>query len=160
LPVGVVGIVAYGMMLYFIDRSIPARPQRAMFRAGASLVGNFLLVFAFMRLTPEAASNALKLNINQIAVLIGVILNFLAFLYFTDGLLPGHFRPYWRYLSAAGCAGLFFWALHEYVPDHAKCVEISKAAIAIVAAAFVFFETHRKGQGRPLAERWKKIVGV
>jgi hypothetical protein len=160
LPVGVVGVVAYALMLYFIDRSISSRNQRAMFRAGSAFVGNFLLVLAFMRLTPDGATDALKLNINQIAVLIGVILNFLAFLYFADGLLPDVFRPYWRYFSAAACAGLFFFALHEYVPNHKKGVEITKAAIAIVAAAFVFFETHRKGQGRNIAERWKKIVGV
>lgn len=160
LPVGVVGIVAYAAMLYFIDRSVTQKAQRKLFRVGASFVGNFLLVIAFMRLSPEGGTDALKLNINQIAVLIGAILNFLGFLYFTDDVLPDTFRAYWRYGSALLCSGLFFWALHEYVSDYTKCVEIAKAAIAIVAAAFVFFETHRKGQGRPIAERWKKLVGV
>lgn len=160
LPVGVVGILAYAAMLYFIDRSVTSKAQRKLFRAGAGFVGNFLLVVAFIRLSPEGSTNALKLNLNQIAVLIGAILNFLSFLFFTDDLLPDTFKTYWRYGSALLCSGLFFWALHAYVADYTKCVEISKAAIAIVAAAFVFFETHRKGQGRPIAERWKKLVGV
>ncbi len=160
LPVGVVGVVAYALMLYFIDRSISSKKTRSMFRVGAGFLGNFLLMFAFLRLTPEGTTDALKLNINQIALLIGVILNFLGFLYFADGLLPDAFKAYWRYFSAAVCTGLFFWAMHEYVPNHKKAVEISKAAIAIVAAAFVFFETHRKGQGRNIAERWKKLVGI
>lgn len=161
LPVGVVGVVAYGLMLYFIDRSIAERRMRELYRAAAGLLGIGLLAYAFTRLTPAGApADALKLNINQIAVLIGLILNTLGFLYFTDALIPDAFKAHWRYFSATLTTGLFFWALHEYVPNHKKCVEISKAAIAIVAAAFVFFETHRKGQGRPVAERWKKIVGI
>ncbi len=160
LPVGVVGVVAYGLMLYFVDRSFTNKDHRKLFRAGTTFVGNFALVFVLLRLSPEGSANALKLNIDQIAVLIGTILNFLGFLYFTDALLPDGFRAPWRYGGALLCSGLFFWALHEFVADHAKCVEITKAAIAIVAAAFVFFETHRKGQGRPVAERWKKLVGV
>jgi len=66
----------------------------------------------------------------------------------------------YRYAVALGTVGLFFWFMGEVVPNYKKSVEITKAAIAIAAAAFVFFEAHRKGQGRPVAERWKKLIGI
>src|SRR5262249_44834598 len=36
----------------------------------------------------------------------------------------------------------------------------TKAIIAIAAAGCVFYEQHRAGQQRPIAERWKRFAGI
>jgi hypothetical protein len=56
--------------------------------------------------------------------------------------------------------GLFFLALGNMVADRARAVDIAKTAIAITAAGCVFYESYRAGLYRPIAERWKKWVGV
>lgn len=69
-------------------------------------------------------------------------------------------RLYFRYVIAASAIGFLFLGIQSFVRDHARAVDISKAMIAIVAAGCVFYEAHRAGTRRPVAERWKKFVGV
>jgi hypothetical protein len=157
LPVGVVGVLAYASMLYFIDRSISALQTRQIFRIAASVLTVGVSLYAFFRLG-GATTN--KLDVNQIAVLVGGGANILGLFYFVDDAVPNGGKPWVRYAAALTISGIFFYALQEYVPNHARCVEITKAAISLVAAVFVFFEAHRKGQGKPVAERWKRLVGV
>ena len=43
---------------------------------------------------------------------------------------------------------------------HARGVDVMKAALAITAMSLVLYEIRRIGERRPIAERWKKFVGV
>jgi hypothetical protein len=43
---------------------------------------------------------------------------------------------------------------------HARAIDLLKAVVAIAAAGAVFYEAHRAGERRPVAERWKKVVGA
>lgn len=43
---------------------------------------------------------------------------------------------------------------------HARGVDVMKGALSITAVALVLYEIKRIGQRRPIAERWKKFVGV
>lgn len=160
VPFGILGVVCYALFLYFVDRSINDERQRRLFRVVATAVGHGLAYVAFSKLTPEGTTNITKLNFNQIAVLIGGVVNHFAFLYFFDALLRDGGKVVWRYVVVIADVGIFFWALGEYVPNDKRTVEIAKAAIAILAAACLFYESHRKGQQRPIAERWAKLVGI
>jgi hypothetical protein len=97
---------------------------------------------------------------NQVgwAVAIGFIAS-IAFS-FIDRWLTGRTRSYFRW--AAGFAGAFglAWGVGKIVPDYARALDVMKAAVALTAAACVFYEWHRKQQGRPVAERWKRFIGV
>ncbi len=74
--------------------------------------------------------------------------------------LPERSRAVGRYLVAAAGIAMFFFGLHRYVSDHARAVDVAKAMIAIGAAIAVFYEAQRAGMRRPVAERWKKFIGV
>ncbi|MFO0552461.1 MAG: hypothetical protein U0271_28995 [Polyangiaceae bacterium] len=43
---------------------------------------------------------------------------------------------------------------------HARAVDLMKGVVALTALGCVFYELHRVGQRRPIAERWKKLIGV
>ncbi len=43
---------------------------------------------------------------------------------------------------------------------HARATDVLKGAVALFAAIGVFYEMHRAGQKRPVAERWKKLFGI
>ncbi|MBL8741898.1 MAG: hypothetical protein JNK04_12410, partial [Myxococcales bacterium] len=43
---------------------------------------------------------------------------------------------------------------------HARAVDIMKLALAVSAIFLVFYELRRIGERRPIAERWKKFIGV
>lgn len=102
----------------------------------------------------------MKPDPNQVgwAVAIGFIAS-IAFS-FIDRWLTGRTRSYFRW--AAGFAGAFglAWGVGKIVPDYARALDVMKAAVALTAAACVFYEWHRKQQGRPIAERWKRFIGV
>ncbi len=93
------------------------------------------------------------------ALMVGA-LAYLFAIYFVDKSLSERSRAPFRYLAAAITAGLFFLAMTRFVDDHARAVDLTKAMIAITAAGCVFYEAHRVGARRPVAERWKKFVGV
>lgn len=160
LPVGILGVILYACVLYFVDRSLKDERQRKIFRVGATLLGHVAAAYGLMLLLPDGTQNIKKLNINQVVVLIGGVVNHLAFVYFFDQVLPSRARTLWRYVAVFAETGLFFWVVGEYVPNYKRCVEISKAALAIAAAACIFYEAHRNGQQRPIADKWKKVVGL
>jgi hypothetical protein len=81
-------------------------------------------------------------------------------IYSVDRWLEGQGRVVFRYAAVVATIALFFFGCHEYAADHALATDITKAMIAIVAAGCVFYEQHRKGQRRPVAERWKRFVGI
>jgi hypothetical protein len=160
LPTGLIGVLAWASTIYFIDKSIADKAKRDTARVVLFLLGHVVAIFVFTKIAPTGSGNALKLNINQIAVLIGGVVNHWAFLYAVDSKLPQNAKPFWRYASVLLDVGVFFWAIGEYVPNHKRMVEITKAAIAILAAAAVFYEQHKKGQQKPISERWKKVIGI
>ncbi len=94
-----------------------------------------------------------------LTVIVGALAYF-GVIVFIERILRGRAKIAFRYAAVALTTAAFFYALQKYVPNHARAVELAKAAIAIVAAGCVFYEQHRKGQERPIAERWKKFVGV
>jgi hypothetical protein len=85
---------------------------------------------------------------------------FLLAFYALDRKLAGQSRTYFRYLAVAGGIGLFFYALQRGAPDHARAVDVTKTALAVIGAGAIFYEQHRIGQRRPIAERWKRFVGI
>jgi hypothetical protein len=94
-----------------------------------------------------------------VAVILGVSA-YLTAVFMVDRALSGAGKVAFRYFAvAAGVAG-FFYGLHRLVDDRARAIDISKAMIAIAAAGCVFYEQHREGLRRPVAERWKRFVGI
>lgn len=82
-------------------------------------------------------------------------------LYFVDRSLRGRSRIVFRYAAVLLSIGAFFYALQTWLPvTHDRAQNVSQAAIAIAAAACIFYEQHRNSQNRPIAERWKKLVGI
>ncbi|MEM9693383.1 MAG: hypothetical protein AAGA56_12615, partial [Myxococcota bacterium] len=77
-----------------------------------------------------------------------------------DELLRERFRFVWRYAVALGAIGGFFLALTTLFPNHKELVIRVKAVLPVVALGCLVFEHHRRSIGRPIAEKWKKYVGV
>lgn len=102
----------------------------------------------------------MKLTSQQILELIGGLCAFFAVAYAANAFVPERRRVLMRALTAIGGISLFFFALHRYVDDHARAVDLTKVLIAMGAALCVFYETQRAGMRRPIAERWKRFVGV
>ena len=102
----------------------------------------------------------MKLTSLTIFLVLGGASAYLALLYFIDRQLRGRGRVIFRYAAVAGTVGLFFLAMSRLIDDHARAVDMTKAVIAITAAGCVFYESARAGAHRPIAERWKKAVGV
>lgn len=102
----------------------------------------------------------MKLPPHLIALIVLGGLTFLGGLAFFDRLLGERERPYFRYGAGAVVLTALFLALQRLVPDHAVGVDIAKGAIAFLAAGCVFYEAHRKGKGRPVAEKWKRVVAL
>jgi hypothetical protein len=90
-----------------------------------------------------------------VAILIGFIL-----LWLVDRSLEGRQRLVFRYVSVLGSTALVFYGISKSYDDHARVVDVSKAAIAFMAAGCVFYERHRAIKRRPISERWKKFVGI
>jgi hypothetical protein len=112
-------------------------------------------------LTPIASPRpAVNLTpIETIALISGIAAALFA-LRFIDQSLPERSRAGYRYIATAGAIAAFFFAMHRYVADQARAVDITKALIAVGAAACVFYEAWRAGMQRPVAERWKRFVGI
>jgi len=69
-------------------------------------------------------------------------------------------RVPFRYLVTGAAIAGWFGFLGTGAFDRARAVDLTKALIAIGAAAAVFYERHRAGERRPIAERWKRFVGI
>lgn len=102
----------------------------------------------------------MNLNPLTLALVIGGAAAWLAAVYAIDQNLGDRQKPTFRYLAVAATIAFFFYAMHRWVDDHARAVDITKAMIAVAGAACIFYEQHRAAVRRPVAERWKRFVGV
>jgi hypothetical protein len=102
----------------------------------------------------------LQLSVQQILLIVVGVMAYFGVLFFGYRAMPEGARAPFAYLGAFVSVFAFFWVLGEKVPNHERCVDLSKAAIAIGAAGCVFYEQHRKAMHRPIAERWKKVAGL
>lgn len=59
-------------------------------------------------------------------------------------------------------AGKMGVALPQVASDsaHVRGLDVVKAGLAVLALSLVFYELRRAGQGRPIAERWKRFLGI
>ncbi len=96
----------------------------------------------------------------QIALMVLGAAAALAGLFYLDRVIPEAQRPYYRIAATLFAAAGFFFGVQRLIPDFAISVDIIKGAIVAVAAGCVFYEAHRIGTRRPIAEKWKKFVGV
>ncbi len=102
----------------------------------------------------------LQLSIGQVLLTVVGVLLYAAAIYFATLALPPRARAPFAYLAAFVTVGAYFFVVSRFVTQHDRCVELTKAAIAIAAAGAVFYEQHRKALQQPVAERWKKFIGV
>lgn len=102
----------------------------------------------------------LHLSFGQIVLIVVGVLLYAAVLYFGNLALAPRARAPFAYLAALLTVGAYGYVISRFVTQHDRCVELSKAAIAIAAAGAVFYEQHRKSLQKPVAERWKKFVGL
>jgi hypothetical protein len=110
-----------------------------------------------------------------LAIAVGVAA-YLGSVYLADRALVGIRKVVFRYFVVAATIAGFFIAtggidigavgLHwpgligKGLMDYGRATDITKALIAIAAAAAVFYEQQRVGERRPVAERWKRFVGL
>ena len=99
---------------------------------------------------------------------------YLLAIYLVDRALTGPSRTTFRWFAAVATAFGYFIAiggidlgplqwkgmLDRKLMDRTRAVDITKALLAITAAAGVFYEQQRVGQRRPLSERWKRFFGI
>jgi hypothetical protein len=102
----------------------------------------------------------MKLSMPYLVAVMAGAAAYLVLAYVVDRALSGKNRALFRYVAIAGALAGFFYLMQQYVDDRNASMSISKAIIAIMAAGAVFYEQHREGLQRPVAERWKRIVGV
>jgi hypothetical protein len=54
----------------------------------------------------------------------------------------------------------YFLVVQRIVPDFSRGVHVTKMVVGALAAGAVFYERRREGERRPVAERWKRFVGI
>ncbi|WP_437290827.1 hypothetical protein [Sorangium sp. So ce406] len=102
----------------------------------------------------------MKLTSQEIIEIVTALCAFFGVAYALNSFAPARSRVLARYITVAGGVALFFYGLHRYIDEHARAVDLAKVLIAMGAALCVFYETQREGMRRPIAERWKRFVGV
>ena len=88
------------------------------------------------------------------------LLAYFAVLFFVHRSLVGRAQAYFTYGAVIASTAIFFYLMQVKVPNHALAMNYTKLGVAVLAALLVMYEAYRKGQGRPIAERWKKFIGV
>jgi hypothetical protein len=99
----------------------------------------------------------------QLNVVLPATLGALAFFfaaYKIDMALAGAQRVYFRYAVILGTVLVFLGGVGAVVPDADRALGVKKAGIALAAAGCLFYEQHRAGMQRPIAERWKRFIGI
>jgi hypothetical protein len=107
----------------------------------------------------------------KLAIILGCAAGYLALVFVLDrAVVPSlarsmsaeetSVRTAYRWLMAVVTFGAFFYALGQIIDNHDWAVDISKFVIAAIAAGCVFYEKRREGLGRPIAERWKRFIGL
>ncbi|MEZ4313648.1 MAG: hypothetical protein R3F14_36970 [Polyangiaceae bacterium] len=102
-----------------------------------------------MKLTPIQVG---LIAFAAVAALVGLVV--------VDRMTDERSRPYYRYGAVAVVLTALFLGVQLLARDHGLAVDITKGAIAIIASGAVFYEAYRVSVRRPLAEKWKRIVGV
>ena len=102
----------------------------------------------------------MKLPPFQIALIVLALAGVIAGLSYADRLIDERRRGLYRVVAVGVVLAGFFFGLQQVLTDHAWAVDVAKAAIAISAAVAVFYEAHRAAIQRPVAEKWKRFVGV
>ncbi len=87
-------------------------------------------------------------------------LAYAAIVYALDRSLSGTARERYRYVIATLTMVVLFLILRRHIQPYDRRAEIAKAVVAITAAGCVFYEARRASQGRPVAERLKRFVGI
>lgn len=100
------------------------------------------------------------LSFSQVLLVVLGVAAFFGVLLFGYQAVPRRARGPFALFAALLTVGGFFYVVSRFVAQHDRSVELTKAALAIAAAGCVFYEQHRKAMQRPIAERWKKFVGV
>jgi hypothetical protein len=81
-------------------------------------------------------------------------------LYFTSRGATGRSRATYTLATVGAAAiGVLYW-VGNLVPQIEIIANVIKACIALTASACVFYEIDRIRQRRPIAERWKRFVGI
>jgi hypothetical protein len=96
----------------------------------------------------------------QVALIAVVATAAISALVYFDRMVPAGLRALYRIAMAVLVAAAFFFGVQRLIPDFGVSVDVSKGAIAAVAAGCVFYEIHREGQKRPIAEKWKHFVAA
>ncbi|WP_437947402.1 hypothetical protein WME98_42570 [Sorangium sp. So ce296] len=102
----------------------------------------------------------MKLTSQEIIEIVAAFCAYFGAAYALNSFAPPRLRLLARYGTVAAGVALFFYGLQRYVDEHARAVDLAKVLIAMGAAFCVFYETQREGMRRPVAERWKRFVGV
>lgn len=96
----------------------------------------------------------------QIALILFGAVVVLIGLAYVDRRVGEESRPLYRMGAIAAVLAGFFLTLQLLLTDHGMGVDVTKGAIALLAACAVFYEAHRAGKRRPVAERWKRFAGA
>ncbi len=96
------------------------------------------------------------------AQIYGVLATFLCIgaLYLFSKSQSGRARAYLTYVTVAVTAGGLCYWIGSFAPELDRAINVLKACLALTAASCVFYEIHRAQQRRPVAERWKRFVGL
>ncbi len=108
----------------------------------------------------KAAAKRMKYTAPQILLFVGVSILYAYLLWSVDRMLNGRRQLVFRLIAAIGTIAGVCYGITKAVDDHAMSVDIMKGAIALGAAACLFYEKHRVILKRPISERWKKYVGI
>ena len=96
----------------------------------------------------------------QVVMFVMGALAVLAALVYADRFVDERRRALYRIGAAIVGTGGLFYGIQRIVPDFGVAVDVAKGVIAGLAAVFVFYEAHREAIKRPVAERWKRFVGI
>ncbi|MFO0591575.1 MAG: hypothetical protein U0441_28775 [Polyangiaceae bacterium] len=102
----------------------------------------------------------MKLPPLQIASIVTGAIGVLTAILHVDGWISPRRRPLYRASGAAALALGFFATLHFVAEDAAEAVDITKGAIALVAAIAAIYDARREDAKRPVAERWRRFAGA
>jgi hypothetical protein len=102
----------------------------------------------------------LLIPLPKLISLIAGVLAYLMAVHYADRSLTGRSRAQFRWGAAVVTVVGFLVGVHFLVEEKKRAMDITKALVAITAAGAVFYEQHRAGMQRPVAERWKRFVGL
>lgn len=102
----------------------------------------------------------MKYSLQQILIFIFVAGLYTYLLWFVDQLLKGRSQLLYRYVATIATVGLVCWGAGRITDNHEFAIDVIKGAIAAASAGCVFYERYRVIQKRPIAERWKKVIGI